>query len=676
MFNKLLSDEQLKKINDYNKNISGNQNSVFNNAFDVKIHFSDIQQDSVPSKITKEEVQCVEKSGKFLNRIKSLKKAIDEDSETNELLWKNNIQFNNDLNEINIMISQDQLIAPLLSNLNRNEYSRVAYFLHELFVKPIIEKFEKNYFITVGNTKFLITKQFASTWVPCIQRLNENGIITQCPLRWPISAKESLLRLILSNSSPFKIPLYANNPTSMPIFYGSIIEAIHSNIIDYLTNEVQIYATANGNPAETAKALFLTRLKLAHLIYEQSSYDYDFAKQIQFRLISKYNDSLNDISVQNRYIRSLSLLRILCSNSIFLLNKISVLIAKIYVGRKFMKHLALEENNATIIISRNPQFVQQFLLTVIKGLQCVASMTYYMRLAPLDYSTSTYTEYTINDLSSPQIVIELLYHKLNGHIINIDSSKQNTISPQLKEIISGNIKLDDEVVEKIYYSSNAHFVFLRNTDDNKLLKEMDGFSDVIDLSDSPTDEYLYDNTFHLDEYEIYFLVVSLIRNGIELMLEKKESVTVSTQELDLRNFADKYLKYITAEASTDDDSDKQKRASIPFVHADILYSHYLAYQTLMGKRSYSSQDFRSKIKGMFPDASYQKKHTSFKDAMAFIGLQFNELQFESDMKELQNHPSVKADTSKEFSSFVEKLINDYHEYVSSQMKSISADNRQ
>lgn len=661
------SKKQLEELNNYAKRTNEEFKDIHvKSAFDKPFHFPDNQSNESLHKATKMTVHQAEISGNKQNALDSMNKSFDKQSQEDESLLKASIQVNNDLNEIANNLLCNPLIFPLIPQTLTAPFDRIAYFFHAIFVNPPIYKFEDIYYMDANGSPFIIYKESIKQWNPLIRYLNEYGVIQVRSIQCASSEKEALLRLILSTSSPFRIPIYTN---TMSISYGSVIDAIHSNIIDYVTDEVHIYANANGNPIKTAKDLSATRLKWANLIYSQSHYNYNFAKHIQARIIDKCDDALNNMPDSDQYSSLHEILRELCAYSIPILNQFAILFAKIYCGREFLKHSSMSQKNATIIISRNPHFIYNLFSHIIKGVHITTPMALGFGLQSPDYAPCILTDHNSNWLSESKNIIHLIYDKANGNIVNIDDSKQTTINQQLKDILSGkSVKINDDVVGKMSYRSNAHFIFLRESDDQKLSKELEAFADVIDLSKSPFDGYVYSGDICLDEYEIYFFAIGLVKYGIDLLLEGKENVAIPTKELDFRNFVQKYIKRID---TPKDSTDKER-----FTHNDILYSYYSDYQKLLNNPMYSKETFRDKIRELFPNIDYRKVNSTIdgkrKDAMAFIGLEFNKYQFEIDLKELQNNPPMEMNTRKDFSNFLSKLINDYHKYISSQMENISS----
>ena len=175
------------------------------------------------------------------------------------------------------------------------------------------------------------------------------------------------------------------------------------------------------------------------------------------------------------------------------------------------------------------------------------------------------------------------------------------------------------------------------------------------------------------------------------MLDDTKKVTIPTQELDIQEFSNKFLELsnIKEENSTDASllkeaaptvsSKGRKKDTTPFIHADILFSHYSDIQRLSGKRPCSRSFFNTQIQKLFPTVSYQKKNTNLsngdlKDSKAFVGLKFNEVPFTTEMKKLRDNPPQPENSKEEFISYLEQIINDYQKSISDELETIFSNN--
>lgn len=442
---------------------------------------------------------------------------------------------------------------------------------------------------------------------------------------FPKEIKAAILRTFFA--SPNSIQNYNK------IIYGKMLDSIHFNIISYLTDkELSVIHAQNGGNVEHSIRIRADKLKNDLLrFYSMNNFEYAQAENLHKNLFSKFNLELNKESSSapshKKFHQLAATLMALTNCDPTNLDKLAILFAKIFMGRKVLKTLEIKKHS-TIIFSNNTFYINKFLFNILTFGErlwfIISNCTAPNYLMP-DGKYHHITDYSAKDLCNPEMKETFIKDKIIGNIVNIDTSKEIGNPDILKKLISGTAVFagEDSIAGSLIYRSNAHYIFLKTDITCNLDKYLLENSDIIDLSSSSLETLIYDP---LDFCELYFIATALVEYGIHLLLTETERSTPSTAIFPHKTFIEDYCTF------TNNEND--------FSHIDILYDTFKQLQESRKQSCSTKNELRDYIKDLYPSLEYKKKKTPRKDGQAFFGLKFNEEKALQDINTLPTQEKV------------------------------------
>ncbi|MGL5258185.1 MAG: hypothetical protein ACRC76_14245 [Proteocatella sp.] len=418
------------------------------------------------------------------------------------------------------------------------------------------------------------------------------------------------------------------------IIYGKMLDVVHLQIFKSITkiNPAATHAQNGCNSEQTLKTLNNAYYKELERFYSMNQQEYAQALQLNRNLFSRYESTIyNNPSTAKLFHRLTAVLLKISHTDPIILDKLAILFAKIFMGRKLLNTLKIKKH-ATLIISNNPYYINNFLFDILTfhGYDSPSSMPftqpYYLKP---NENYHHITNYSAKQLCDPTMKETLIEEKIIGNIVNIDKSQEVGTPEILKKLIDGTPlpPEKDAIAGSLIYRSNAHYIFLRDTASKKLDSDILSSSDILDLSAASLDTLIYEQ---LSPSEIHFMVTGFVDYGINCLLSEKELSETPNSILAPENFIKTYCTF----TNTEND----------FSHIDILYNYFVKLQNTKGQTACTKNDLRDYIKEAFPFAAYEKKKTPRKDGKAFLGLKFNE---EKLLQDIESAPKEKDTFSKE-----------------------------
>lgn len=469
--------------------------------------------------------------------------------------------------------------------------------------------------------------------------LSENSILNipllNCQTNVYISSpdiKASIFRYILSSL----------NKKSNKIIYGTILDMLHLKVSVFLADKqlAENYAQNNSDPAI---AIQLTEKKLDHIVkycYSMNSSESNHAKDLDQLMMNEFL-KVKKQPLKKEFHKLAHLLLHLTNASPENLKKLSILFAKIIMGRKLLKSMRIEKNS-TFIFCNNPQYLQNFFLDVFTT--DIPRSVPKSLIPPNNHYIKPNNQYchittlSSKDLSNPNNLLLQIHNKIIGNILNVDAHSATGDTDILSKLIKGfPLSVDDRIAHKLTYRSNSHYIFLRNTP-TKIEAPIIEISDTIDFSTTPLQTSLYEP---LNFHEKYFLITGFVEYGINLLLSED---TVQTTPINYP--VETFIKDYCIITTTEND----------FEHLDIIYDKYISWRSFQKQPSETKPQVRDIIKGLYPYLEYKKKKTPQKDAMAFFNLKFNAEKFENDIKKLQENMPTPSKSKEDFLLFLSDIL--------------------
>ncbi|MDN0046993.1 hypothetical protein QVN49_08210 [Megasphaera hexanoica] len=358
----------------------------------------------------------------------------------------------------------------------------------------------------------------------------------------------------------------------------------------------------------------------------------------------------------------ITVLKEISDNNIHIIQEFAILLAKIYLGRTFLKEYKndITISNVTLILCDNPRYLADFLkdILTISTIKHSGRTGFILGENYIGETTKLHhlTTFTITDLVKTNNLLDRIKNKILGNIVNIDSSdkmisNKNDIATLGKLFRGAPISITDSFETKFYFKSNAHYIFIRRFQESSIKKFLPPDTTCIRLSSS-----LWDSKYPpLEFYELFFLVTGFVEYGIQQLfsLSPTNSNTSSTAAS---------LDFISAYCI-------ETRDTNDVCLTKELYEKYVKY-TEQVPDSYSA--FSAVFKTAFPNLEYKdgkqridrRKSTKFGKAHSatghgYIGLKFDEEKYTEDLQLRQTGQSLLS-TSEDSDHYIEQLIDDYY----------------
>jgi len=378
--------------------------------------------------------------------------------------------------------------------------------------------------------------------------------------------------------------------------------------------------------------------------------------------------------------------------NILTIKQLAVMLAKIFIGRKYLKELDSDNKLAhfTIIISDNPKYIRDFLMDILaydlspKNLDYsdprMRNVSYRHKPNKLLYLA---TEHTSAYLCNKENISNLIKEKLLGNIVNIDtknaSIESGTFSKLLKSIA---ISCPDDKIfnNKLTYRSNAHYINICHTINELDVKGTGGlFYDTI-ICSGKVHNACYEP---LDAYELFFLVSGFLNYGISLLgydftiedaIYTKHSVPNQTETI--RNFITEFYDD-TFDLKKANHSQKADSNDFADIDNDIYPTYKKWFNLLYKNATACTADFlKSKLKDIYIERKVAKNltclskverqaeltHRYFKnnktDHRGISGLKLNKLTLQIFLNNCQQMLCEETTTKNTFANYLQQEIFD------------------
>ena len=456
-------------------------------------------------------------------------------------------------------------------------------------------------------------------------------------------------------------PIYTDK-----IFFGFMLDYLHLRIATYFSDISEKHFLNPGYATDEEKKK------------KKSDWQYHFMKKYYNNMTPKEYQDMQQILVTARYspyakfkaekkenhnfFNLTSELKKISNSNIDIIQQISILLAKIYLGRTFLKEYKNKINisNVTLILCDNPPYLVDFFkdILTISTAKNIGPLGYIFGENYIDERTELHhlTTFTVTDLAKTDNLLDRIKHKILGNIVNIDSSdktlsNKNDIATLGKLFRGAPISITDSFNTKFCFKSNAHYIFIRRFQEASIQKILPPDATCIRLSSS-----LWDlKYFPLEFYELFFLVTGFVEYGIEQLF----SISLADGPA---NSTTSSLDFITTYCiETRDIND--------VCLTKELYEKYVKYTEQVPD---SYQSFASVFKTAFPNLEYKsgkqridrRKSTKFGKAHSatghgYIGLKFDAEKYNKDLQLRQTKQSPLS-ASEDFNHYIEQLIKDYY----------------
>lgn len=492
---------------------------------------------------------------------------------------------------------------------------------------------------------------------------------------------------------------------SLPCDYFSHFSAVnvYNHMSKELNHQIWEYIKTTLQPQYTDKIFFGLMLNYLHFRIAKYFTDisqrhfitpyYDTAQEIdkkksdwQYHFMRKYYNNMtpNEYQLMKNFIlrqedptspyvkfkqtpnkdfsKLITVLKEIADNNIHIIQEFAILLAKIYLGRTFLKEYKndITISNVTLILCDNPRYLADSLkdILTISTIKHSGRTGFILGENYIGETTKLHhlTTFTITDLVKTNNLLDRIKNKILGNIVNIDSSdkmisNKNDIATLGKLFRGAPISITDSFETKFYFKSNAHYIFIRRFQESSIKKFLPPDTTCIRLSSS-----LWDSKYPpLEFYELFFLVTGFVEYGIQQLfsLSPTNSNTSSTAAS---------LDFISAYCI-------ETRDTNDVCLTKELYEKYVKY-TEQVPDSYSA--FSAVFKTAFPNLEYKdgkqridrRKSTKFGKAHSatghgYIGLKFDEEKYTEDLQLRQTGQSLLS-TSEDSDHYIEQLIDDYY----------------
>lgn len=374
----------------------------------------------------------------------------------------------------------------------------------------------------------------------------------------------------------------------------------------------------------------------------------------------------------------------LSCNNTTTLDQLAIMFAKIFMGRPYLNYLDKNANHLTLVITKNINFVSNFLMDVFKympNINTESPMKIYNSRNEHYFcknNSSFYhvTKYSAASLSDENNIGEFIKDKIGGNIVNIDTTTTSA-SPNFKNIIDGKaVTHKDPYFGELRYRSNAHYIRINQDISQSRLENYNIAYDTI-LCNGNLSNAIYEP---LDDYELFFLVTGFVNYGIDLLTKiecEPEPSKLTPLEL-VNEFIDNFCidttNTISINSETFEIKSETKRTSIakelgimqlPFTHIDTLAEYFTKWCNITHKDIlYDEKVIKNTFIDKFPNIFYFKKKATTpsgkeKDARGIYGLKFEQHRFITYCNTIDS--SIDSENSVEiFISYFEKILNDYY----------------
>lgn len=437
------------------------------------------------------------------------------------------------------------------------------------------------------------------------------------------------------------------------ILYGCTINMIHYQLVDRLINLYYstqvINSTSNAQERQKEYKKYYLKLLYKHFSIPETNLTLIsniFQMKYQ-RILKEYQNSTNPFS------KLILLFFNISKGNTNIIDKIAIMLTKIYLGKSYLNEINNTSSNFTIIFSKNISFINNFLKDIfLYPLSTISNAPFIQKeLEPLAFSSDKrkpfchLTEYPASYLSNKVNIGELLKDKLMGNIVNIDASSTEAEVQTFSNLInSKTIKYQDEHFSTINYQSPAHYI--------RICQDLSsvGFNtattslqyDTIDCTGN-LENAVYEK---LDSYELFFLVTGFLNYGLDLLYNE----TIPQKKIiNHKEEIDKFISEYCEEDSSDNNT-----------FTEIFYQKYTKWfnMKIPLEQEISKTDFIKYIKAKYNDR-YKKiegKHNGQrKSANGIKNLLLHEDKVDEFIKNYHAEPFSKEN----FIEYFQIILNSY-----------------
>lgn len=594
--------------------------------------------------IDPKEIEKFKFSEETKNSLALLIKQEEKDKKTMSLLSKKQQQEKNDQS---IILNFFRNNCPSSNTCTIDCFNSECLMPYYNYLYNSVMKIDDNYYQIVYSKLF--TEQY-QPFIINILPLSDN-FIKQFPL--PISCNHNINNE--TNVAIFHQFIRMNKlqVQNNKIYYGRQIDAIHSKISAFISDKKISYILAQNSKifsdSSTAYAEYYHRH--ANTYYSLLPAACDLALNHYNNMANLAKRDMQKGPEEKRYSRLIPFLKLITNANISNLDKLAVMFAKIFLGRKQLEYLK-NNKNATFIITNQSRLISDFLNDVFsRRISGSYDATLILpSFIPGNYATTDtfyhVTNYSPNYLSNPKNIEQLIHDRIIGNIVNIDTSSTSNNCDNLQLLLDGTaFTCSDELTGKLTYRSNAHYIFIRESIHDKLYENYHNKADTIDLSNSSDTPCIYQPLYL---YEIFFLISGFVYYGIDLILNGNTADSNSSEN----DFFDIFIKKYCSITNNEED----------YTYIKFLYEDYSQLALSNKSLKLSNNDFKGNLKRLFNDLEIKKLNKTINgqriDANAYIGLKFNKAAYDNDLQASSKN-TTSINSNNEFYRYLENILNCY-----------------